>query len=154
MRAQPNIASVSATFVTLPKDTYQMQIGEPKAVVRGKDDKAMHGLMIPMTVMEGPQKGKKVFPFFNVDENFIQYLKQVAIAGYGYELTDEGENEFNQNEGGNKDATVDTDSKFVGDLWADLKGKVVEVDATVNVGKEGTASAGKEFNQFNNWRPI
>lgn len=146
----PTKASVG--FITLPKDTYNFRIGEPKAYERvagkGTDkEQLQQGIRWPFTVeSDGSFKGKTVF-FNSTQGNEISLGQEKALmmAADGVEASADNDEVWSM-EHENEDYDADTATGVVGEGYLRHKGKVVsaDVDITTNT-KDGNTA------QFQKW---
>lgn len=134
-RFEPNITAAQASFVTLPKDTYEFLINEPKIrLVKpkagGSEDRLT--LSYPLIVVEGNLRGKKTGTtlWLHTEESY-GFAKQFIMIANGYKVSEESEAEFNE---AFADASwlIDTDQNIIGDAWLTAKGKRILADVTVD----------------------
>lgn len=128
-----NPDSVSASFDVLAPDEYEMIVGEPKAFQRKKSegDGESIGIRFPLTVAEGPDKGKKaLFNFYMTSDGAQAIGKQFLIAAYGMKRDKNGEQEFNAAFRG-ADWSYDTSTGACGDAWNTFKGLRVRAALSV-----------------------
>lgn len=132
-------SKVVATFEVLPKDDYEMIVGEPKAFFKpGSDGKAdNYGVRFPVTVASGPMEGKKGQPVncYQHTDGAQQYSKgfQMAAAGFGKGRAEE--QRFDAEAAG-KDWSFDTDSGQCGDAWREFTGKRVIAIYDIELNKD------------------
>lgn len=152
-KAAPTTAT--AGFVTLPKDSYELIIGEPKGfeAVRkiNNVDTEVYGIRWPLTVAEGALKGKTVFAGGNESDEFGKALnKRILMAAEGLEITADNEELWNNAHAGD-DYDFDGTSGVVGSGWLAAKGKRILADLDINVAKDGS---GNQFQKFVRFAPV
>jgi hypothetical protein len=138
-------------FITLPKDTFEFTIGEPKAYERTqKKDGAenlLQGIRWPLTVKsEGQFKGKTVF-FTSTLGNDISLGQEKALmmSADGVEPTADNDEVWSL-EHANDDFDADTATGVVGEGYNRHKGKVVMADVDITISnKDGNSQ------QFQKW---
>lgn len=145
----PTKASVG--FVTLPKDTYEFAIGEPKAYerIQKKDgaENTLQGIRWPLTVRsEGQMKGKTVF-FTSTQGNDISLGQEKALmmSADGVEPTSDNDEVWSQ-EHENDDYDADTSTGVVGEGYLRHKGKIVSADVDIT-----TSTKDGNTQQFQKW---
>jgi hypothetical protein len=148
----------SVGFTVLPKDTYELKIGEPKAFERkskgtdGSDEVAV-GRMWPLTVTsEGNLKGKTIF--LNATEGndiALGQEKALMMSADGVEPVADND-ELWSVEHENEDYGFDTDTKVVGDGYLRHKGKVVLADLDITMGKGDKANV--QYQKFVKFYPV
>jgi hypothetical protein len=145
----PSKASVG--FITLPKDTYNFKIGEPKAyertVKKEGSETLQQGIRWPLTVeSDGTFKGKTVF-FNSTQGNEISLGQEKALmmAADGVEPTSDNDEVWSA-EHENDDYDADTSTGVVGEGYLRHKGKIVSADVDITTStKDGNTA------QFQKW---
>lgn len=147
-RFNPDPTKATGGIVTLPKDSYTLEIGDITCFKKEVDGEIKnHGVQVPLKVVtEGPYKGKTVFArLWMHNQGSQDAAKRFQLAATGY--TSKQEAEWNDAFGG-KDWGYDTDDKnAVGDGWRELKGKLVVCDIEIQIGQNDM-----EMQQFKTWR--
>ena len=128
-----NPEAVSAAIEVLDPDEYEVIVGEPKAFSREKAEGkgTSVGIRFPLSVAEGPSKGKKVFYTCYLTSDGAQAIaKQFLMAVHGFKRDAASEKEFNAAFRG-ADWGYDVTSGACGDAWNSAKGKRVRFAADV-----------------------
>lgn len=145
-----------ASIPVLPKDDYEFQIGEPSTFMRknNKGDDSF-GIRYPLTVMEGPQKGKRIFlSTYYQSDGGRSMAKQFKMAAYGYQRGQEGERQFDADMQG-ADWSFNTDDRSIGDAYREMTGKRVRGSLDVQPAKDADGNPTGEQNQnFKAWFPL
>ncbi len=146
-------------FVTLDKDRYEFQLGEPKAYKRtqkskdGGDDKIVEGIRWPLTVIspEGRFKGKTVtFTSSQDNEISLNQEKALMMAADGAIPKPENEEEWNSAHGGD-DFSADSDTGVVGEGYRQYKGRVVAGELDITPDK---TDPNKIYQKWVRWEPV
>ena len=106
--------------------------------------------MYQMVFAEGEFKGKRnIFACYTGSEGGLSYAKRFLMAALGYEVSQSGEERFNQDFSG-KDWDFDTTSGECGDMWHEPTGK--RVLATTDV--RDNPETGEQTLQWVSFRPV
>lgn len=128
---------VAASFAVLPKDSYELIIGTPKAFFKGgQNGKAdNYGIRCPLTVATGQFAGTRGVPanLYQHTQDAESYSKQFIMAALGYDKGRDEERRFDNDMKG-ADWSFDTDTGAVGDAWRQLEGKRIIGDYDVKLG--------------------
>lgn len=155
-RYEHNPTTSHITLAQLPKGTYQVQLGEPKAWIRAanpeKQTKEQYGIRYGITVTsDGEHKGKRQMIQFDYTNEWGQaFGKQLVMAALGYTLDEASEDKFNADYA-DKDWSFDPETGAVGDVYREVTGKNIMVDTDIAIAKDGS---GKQFVQFSGYKPI
>lgn len=134
-------SKVVATFEVLPKDDYELIVGEPKAFEKTGQNGVNYGVRYGVTVGSGAMEGKKGQPVscYQHSEGAQQFSKGFIMAALGFGKGRAEEQRFDAEYGG-KDWSFDTDSGQVGDAWRELTGKRVigsyDIELNPNSGEQ------------------
>ena len=146
---------VSVSFATLDKDTYEMQVGEPKAFVRtNAEGNESIGIRFPLTVKGGNFDGKRPQPHtaYLTNEGSESFTKAFLMAVLGFSRSTEGEEAFNDEMRGS-DWSYDPKTGAVGDAWRKATGKRVLIDVDVepalDKNKQPTGEMRNKYTGFN-----
>lgn len=156
---QPNTSNTQASFVTFPKDSYEFKIRGFKPNRTVKEVNGVQQEDITMTVnlicvSSGPMQDKKASVRFTInDPEFFPFFKQFMMAAYGYTINAESEERFNEEVLAEKDDSFDPISGELGSYYKEAVDRVLVGHADITIGKAGTKSAGKEFNQWR-WQDL
>lgn len=128
--------AVSASVTILPKDDYLFSIGRPKAFERtATKGHQSYGVRFPLTVVDGPQKGKTVlYSIYLHSDGGASMGKRFQMAVAGLKVDQANEAVFNEGAAG-QDWSYDTDDGSVGSAYAEYEGKHVECDLDVEMVK-------------------
>lgn len=153
-RYEHDPTQVTASIAILPKDDYEFIIGKPKSFERtAKAGHQSYGIMFPLIVANGPQKGKKTIArMYLHSEGAAQMTKRFQMAVQGLATNDKNEKEFDLWAAG-RDWSYDTDSGAVGEEWANYEGKHLVCDLDVEM---ITNDKGEEIESqvWGTWAPI
>lgn len=150
-----NPNDIQVGFPVYPKNTYEIELGEPKsqffqAKELGKEDRVMLGY--PCKIVEGDYKGKPYYLSFDLNNEYgRQNAKSAVMAAKGVEPKEENLASFNE-QYGNLDATVNTDDRSVGEFWHLAKGGRILVDLDTDTAKDNPNKMVQKFPQ--NIRPV
>lgn len=162
-RYEHDPTQVVAALAILPKDDYEFKIGHPKPFERtAKKGHQSYGLMFPLTVVDGPQAGKKVlFRIYLHSEGAAQMAKRFQMAVFGLSTNEKNEKVFDAAVAG-QDWSYDPETGELGEAWAEYEGKHVCCDLDVGYAKDETGAEMKdektgepiEQQLWGTWRPI
>ena len=146
----PTKASIG--FITLPKDRYEFEIGEPKAYERtqkgkdGADDKIVQGINWPLIVRSPGQYQNKVVFFRSAQDNDISLSQEKALmmAADGVEPKADNDEVWSLEHEGD-DFSADTTSGVVGEGYRRHKGKRVFGEVDITISKQDNVT------QFQKW---
>lgn len=140
-------------FVTLPKDSYELKLGEPKAYSRTtQKNEIQEGIRWPLVVVsDGDMKGKTVF-FNSTQGNEISLgqEKSLMMAADGVEVSLENDPVWSTAHE-NEDYSADTDTGVVGEGYNRHKGKTVMADVDITVDKNDVS---KQFQKWLKFYPV
>lgn len=145
-------SSVTSNIEVLPKQEYELQVGEPKAFIRkNRKGEDSYGIRYPLTAKAPDEyNGKKVFfSTYYQSEGAQSMAKQFMMAVMGYGKGKPEEDRFNDDFRG-KDWSFDPETGAVGDAYRELVGK--RVIGSLDVGKND--ETGDPTQKFAGWRPI
>lgn len=149
--------NVSVSFAKLDKDSYEMQVGEPKAFQReNKKGETTVGIRFPLTVKGGNFDGKRPQPHngYMTNEGSQSFTKSFVMSVMGFSRTPEGEEAFNTEMRGS-DWSFDPETGAVGDAWRKVTGKRVIVDVDLQPAQDANGNPTGEFNnQYTGFRPL
>lgn len=128
---------VVAALVVLPKDDYEFKVGKGKAFERtAKAGHQSYGVRFPMTVVGGPQNGKKtMYSLYLHSEGGQQMAKRFQLACAGMTTNEKSEKLWDQNNAG-KDFSYDPETGEVGEGWKEYEGVSVLCDLDIEMRKD------------------
>lgn len=153
---------VSATISVLPKDDYEVILGDPRAYTQDINNGPQagmrkFGIRVPMTVSGGEQDGKPIFfsgeLFVGQDaetaqpSQFANAMKSLQLAAFGYSRDEQGEAQFNADHA-NDDWDFNPENGAVGEGWQAMRGKRVIVSLDINV------QGDRQFQKFVGFRSL
>jgi len=148
-----NPNDVQVGFPVFPKNSYELDIGEPKVKYyegkEGKPDRVMLGY--PCKIVEGEFKNKPYYLQFDLNNEYgIQNAKAAVMAAKGFVPNQDNLATFNE-QYGHLDGDVNTDDGTCGEFWQLAKGGRIVVDLDTDINKE----SGKLQQKFpQNLRPV
>ena len=155
-RYNPNIMGSAATVLLLSKDTYQFVPSEPKTFKRTstdpktKKEREIFGISYGLRVKGGQFDGKTIpLQFYMHTEGGFGMAKQFIMACMGYEVTQEGEAQFNADHA-DADFSFDPDTNEIGEYWKKPTGALVEADCDERANPNNL----NQKNQTFKWRPV
>jgi hypothetical protein len=129
-RFTPNPKAATSGFITYPKDTYVVELGEPKAFFKqgsnGKGDN--YGVRFAGKIREAASNTQligKPFPLtlYLHTEGAENYSKGIQMAALG----DRKDEEFNEKHG-DLDWSFNTDDGSCGGGWHEMKGQAIKIE--------------------------
>lgn len=147
--------SVSASITILPKDDYLFKIGRPKSFERtAAKGHQSYGVRFPLTVVDGPQKGKTVlYSLYLHSEGGQSMGKRFQMAVAGFTVNQANEAEYNEQVSG-LDWTFDPEDGSVGAGFAEYEGKHIECDLGVEMIKDEKSGKDMESQVWGVFRPV
>lgn len=149
-RYESNPAEVVAGFVVYPKNSYVVEVQEPKGSEYSTKDGPKAGIRVNLRIADGEFKGKTVSYFGDELNDFGKAAnKRLVMAALGYDTKEESEKRFNTEVvaghgwGFNSDGSVD-------DGWMLIKGKALVAELDVNAATDGS---GKQYQKFVSFLP-
>lgn len=159
---------VIASFVVLPKDDYEFEVGKPRAFERtASKGHQSYGIRIPLKVISsGPENGKKtMYTLYLHSEGGQQMAKrfQMACAGYSA-INEKTEKAFDTTpEIAGADWGYDPETGEVGSGWASYESLRLACDVDQEQAKDPTTGnlkvddkTGEPIMQqtWGTWRPL
>lgn len=153
-RYEADPSKVTTSITILPKDGYEFVLGRPKAFERtAKAGHQSYGVRIPVTVVGGPQNGKRtIISLYLHSEGAQQMAKRFQMAVAGYPVNEKNEKLYDADIAG-KDWSYDTGDGSVGEAWLEFEGKHVFCDVDVST-REDDKGAEVEQQDWGTWAPI
>jgi len=161
-RYEADPSNVTTSITILPKDEYEFVLGRPKAFERtAKAGHQSYGVRIPVTVVGGPQNGKRtIISLYLHSDGAQQMAKRFQMAVAGYTVNERNESAYDKDVAG-KNWSYDTTDGSVGEAWAEYEGKHVACAVDVGFRKDEQGNAvldnnGAEIEQqeWGTWMPI
>lgn len=153
-RYEADPTKVTTSITILPKDEYEFVLSRPKAFERtAKAGHQSYGVRIPVTVVGGPQNGKRtVISLYLHSEGAQQMAKRFQMAVAGFPVNEKNEKLFDADAAG-KDWSYDTSDGSVGEAWAEYEGKHVACAVDVSM-REDDKGESIEQQEWGTWMPI
>jgi hypothetical protein len=143
-----NPADVPLNAVYVQEDA-ELEIAEVVTFESAKkpDGKQAWGVRVKVKFMNGEYKDKSFSTVMNLgnDEFGAQMAKQFQIAAYGYERENEAEFDAWARD---QDWEVNSESKYLGEAWTKMKGKVIKADLSTKTDATGVVR------QTTVWKPF
>jgi hypothetical protein len=125
---------VTAALAILPKDDYLFVIGRPKSFERtARAGHQSYGIRFPLTVVDGPQKGKKaLYSIYLHSDGGAQMAKRFQLAVQGMVVNEKDEEAFNIWAAGS-DWSYNPEDGTVGAAWAKYEGTHIQAALDVEM---------------------
>lgn len=153
-RYEHDPSNVTASLTILPKDDYEFKLGRPKAFERtAKAGHQSYGIRIPVTVVGGPQNGKKTLvSLYLHSDGAAAMAKRFQMAIAGFTVNDKNEKLYDAQAAG-KDWSYDTSTGEVGAAWLEYEGQHImcDLDVAMRTDDKGNEVEQQEWGSF---RPI
>jgi len=135
-----NPADAVSGIPVYPKDSYEVELGEPVSFYRaGKDGKAdNYGVMFKSKIRDGKFAGKPtIINCYMHNEDSLGFTKSVQMAALGYTPRKSGEDERFNADHGTDGWGINTDDRTCDQGWHNMKGQTLVWDADTKIDKNG-----------------
>jgi len=159
---------VIASFVTLPKDDYEFEVGKPRAFERtARKGHQSYGIRVPLKVISsGAENGKKtMYTLYLHSEGGQQMAKRFQMAAAGFTaINEKSEKAFDNDPNiAGADWGYDPENGEVGTGWAQYEGLRLACDVDIDQAKDpvtGQLSVDEKTGEpimqqtWGTWRPL